>query len=180
MTFPTPNWTVWPRWALTGLVPERLADRPARATDFPHQPEWRREFEETLPDLREEDIAGSGFAITGYAVHSNLGGMPLWRAFANGSGGVVCGCCSILSPTTQAWIIPGSRTTLSITSPEPNRTWPGRRELYLGQAQARRFTSRPRPRSILSGLARYSAAQLRQSGHAGGDDWRACKDRRPV
>ncbi|MGH7146944.1 MAG: alpha-amylase family glycosyl hydrolase [Burkholderiales bacterium] len=36
--------------------------------------EWRREFEETLPDLREEDIAGSGFAITGYRVHSNLGG----------------------------------------------------------------------------------------------------------
>jgi hypothetical protein len=27
-------------------------------------PEWRREFHETLPDLREEDIAGSGFAIT--------------------------------------------------------------------------------------------------------------------
>ena len=26
--------------------------------------EWRREFEETLPDLREEDIPGSGFAIT--------------------------------------------------------------------------------------------------------------------
>ncbi len=35
---------------------------------------WRREFEETLPDLREEDIAGSGFAITGYTVHTNLGG----------------------------------------------------------------------------------------------------------
>ena len=28
-------------------------------------PEWRKEFAETLPDLREEDIAGSGFAITG-------------------------------------------------------------------------------------------------------------------
>src|SRR6266700_138162 len=28
--------------------------------------EWRKEFQETLPDLREEDIAGSGFAITGY------------------------------------------------------------------------------------------------------------------
>jgi hypothetical protein len=27
---------------------------------------WRREFQETLPDLREEDIAGSDFAITGY------------------------------------------------------------------------------------------------------------------
>jgi len=37
-------------------------------------PEWRREFEDTLPDLREEDIAGSGFAITGYTVHQALGG----------------------------------------------------------------------------------------------------------
>ncbi len=36
--------------------------------------EWRREFEHTLPDLREEDIAGSGFAITGYTVHKSLGG----------------------------------------------------------------------------------------------------------
>ncbi|MCK6620266.1 MAG: alpha-amylase [Calditrichaceae bacterium] len=37
-------------------------------------PEWRKEFEHTLPDLQEEDIAGSGFAITGYKVHKNLGG----------------------------------------------------------------------------------------------------------
>ena len=36
--------------------------------------EWRREFKETLPDLREEDIAGSGFAVTGYTVHEKLGG----------------------------------------------------------------------------------------------------------
>jgi hypothetical protein len=36
--------------------------------------EWQKEFEETLPDLREEDIAGSGFAITGYTVHQALGG----------------------------------------------------------------------------------------------------------
>jgi hypothetical protein len=36
--------------------------------------EWRREFEDTLPDLREEDIAGSGFAITGYTVHPALSG----------------------------------------------------------------------------------------------------------
>jgi hypothetical protein len=35
---------------------------------------WRKEFQETLPDLREEDIAGSGFAITGYTAHSSLGG----------------------------------------------------------------------------------------------------------
>jgi hypothetical protein len=37
-------------------------------------PEWRRGFEETLADLREEDIAGSGFAITGYTTHLDLGG----------------------------------------------------------------------------------------------------------
>src|SRR5512138_730509 len=28
--------------------------------------EWRKEFKEILPDLREEDICGSGFAVTGY------------------------------------------------------------------------------------------------------------------
>jgi glycosidase len=37
-------------------------------------PEWRREFQETLPDLEEEDIPGSGFAITDYVVHRDLGG----------------------------------------------------------------------------------------------------------
>lgn len=37
-------------------------------------PEWRHDFEQTLPDLREEDIAGSGFAITNYTVHQSLGG----------------------------------------------------------------------------------------------------------
>ena len=37
-------------------------------------PEWRREFQVTLPDLREEDIPGSGFAITGYRAHEALGG----------------------------------------------------------------------------------------------------------
>ena len=36
--------------------------------------EWRHEFQETLPDLREEDIAGSGFAISAYTVHPELGG----------------------------------------------------------------------------------------------------------
>src|SRR5262245_66337352 len=37
-------------------------------------PEWRREFHETVPDLTDEDIPGSGFAITGYTVHTGLGG----------------------------------------------------------------------------------------------------------
>ena len=36
--------------------------------------DWRKEFEETLPDLCDDDISGSGFAITGYTVHRQLGG----------------------------------------------------------------------------------------------------------
>ena len=36
--------------------------------------DWRREFQDTLPDLCDEDIPGSGFAITGYTVHKELGG----------------------------------------------------------------------------------------------------------
>lgn len=35
---------------------------------------WLKEFEETLSDLQEKDIEGSGFAITGYSVHKRLGG----------------------------------------------------------------------------------------------------------
>lgn len=38
------------------------------------EPDWRKEFSETLPDLKEDDIGGSGFAIAGYTVHSDLGG----------------------------------------------------------------------------------------------------------
>jgi hypothetical protein len=37
-------------------------------------PEWRKEFRETLPDLTEDDIPGSGFAISDYRVHKALGG----------------------------------------------------------------------------------------------------------
>jgi len=49
----------------TGLAGQRVSRANA---------EWRREFQETLPDLREEDVAGSGFAITAYAVPDGLGG----------------------------------------------------------------------------------------------------------
>src|ERR1700761_3207422 len=33
------------------------------------KPEWRREFAETLPDLVDADIAGSGFAIQSYTAN---------------------------------------------------------------------------------------------------------------
>jgi glycosidase len=49
----------------TGLVGQQVSRS---------NPEWRKEFQETLPDLHEDDIAGSGFAIIGYTVHQALGG----------------------------------------------------------------------------------------------------------
>jgi glycosidase len=35
--------------------------------------QWRAEFEAQLPDLQEEDICGSGFAITAYRLNAQLG-----------------------------------------------------------------------------------------------------------
>lgn len=35
---------------------------------------WRREFAETLPDIRDADICGSPFALQSYAVDARLGG----------------------------------------------------------------------------------------------------------
>ncbi|ULQ55954.1 alpha-amylase family glycosyl hydrolase [Flavihumibacter rivuli] len=37
-------------------------------------PDFRRDFEATLPDLKEEDIGGSGFAIADYRVSPGIGG----------------------------------------------------------------------------------------------------------
>jgi hypothetical protein len=43
--------------------------------------EWRAEFRTVLPDLVDEDIAGSGFAITAYTVDDELGGEAGLTAF---------------------------------------------------------------------------------------------------
>jgi len=56
-------------WLLSVWQTGRVAQKISRTSH-----EWRHEFQETLPDLQEEDIAGSGFAITGYTVHPELGG----------------------------------------------------------------------------------------------------------
>jgi hypothetical protein len=40
------------------------------------RPEWLAEYQKALPDLSEDDICGSPFAITGYTAHALLGGDP--------------------------------------------------------------------------------------------------------
>jgi hypothetical protein len=56
-------------WLLSVWQTGRASQRVSRTNH-----EWRKEFQEVLPDLNDEDIPGSGFAITGYSVHGSLGG----------------------------------------------------------------------------------------------------------
>jgi len=49
----------------TGLAGQRVSRANAA---------WPREFEDTLGELYDDDIGGSGFAITGYSVDPRLGG----------------------------------------------------------------------------------------------------------
>ncbi len=44
-------------------------------------PAWRAEFKAALPDLTEDDICGSGFAITGYTASDEVGGDQALAAF---------------------------------------------------------------------------------------------------
>ena len=43
--------------------------------------EWRREFKAILPDLADEDIPGSPFAVQAYDVHADFGGADALRRF---------------------------------------------------------------------------------------------------
>lgn len=42
-------------------------------------PIWRKAFEETLPDLTEDDICGSGFAVRSYTASTDIGGPEALR-----------------------------------------------------------------------------------------------------
>src|SRR5262245_63636793 len=56
-------------WLLSVWQTGPAAQRVSRSN-----PEWRAGVEHTLPDLRGDDIAGAGFAISCYTVHPSLGG----------------------------------------------------------------------------------------------------------
>ena len=56
-------------WLLSVWQTGPVAQQISRAN-----PEWRHEFQDTLSDLTDDDIGGSGFAITRYTVHESLGG----------------------------------------------------------------------------------------------------------
>ena len=138
-------------------------------------PEWRREFEETLPDLTEEDIAGSGFAITGYTVSDALGGDAALarlrgRLTARGMRLMLDFVPNHTGSITRGWIDhPGVLRRRHRGGPGP-----GSRELHAGQVRRGRPGARARPRPVLPRLAGHAAARLRQSGASGSDDRASC------
>ncbi|MBU2650662.1 MAG: alpha-amylase [Bacteroidetes bacterium] len=46
-----------------------------------HHKAWRQDYENTLPDLQDDDIGGSGFAIADYRVNPELGGEAALQRF---------------------------------------------------------------------------------------------------
>ena len=143
--------------------------------------EWRREFEETLPDLREEDIAGSGFAITGYTVHPDLGGdaaLARLRERLRARGlrlmlDFVPNHTGLDHPWVEdhpEYYIAG--TDVDLERAPQNYTWVKRRrgDLLLAHGRDPYFAGWPDTLQL-----DYS-----QSGHSGGDDRRAAEDRRAM
>ena len=144
-------------------------------------PDWRAEFEETLPDLREEDIAGSGFAITGYTVHTQLGGDAALarlrtRLQQRGLRLMLDFVPNHMAPD-HPWVESHPEYFVAGTEEDLRREPQNYTRVRHGAGQRR---SGVRARPILLGLARYAAARLQQSGDPAGDGRRAHENRRAM
>ncbi len=144
-------------------------------------PEWRKEFEETLADLRDEDIAGSGFAITGYTVHPALGGdaalARLRERLRRRGLRLMLDFVPNHTGLDHPWVEEHPEYYIGGSERRPG---PGARQLHLDPAETRRPDSRSRTRSVFPRLAGRPSTQLRQPGRAGRDACRAAEGRRPV
>jgi len=131
---------------------ERLGKPVRRDGEFPEHPEWRKEFQETLPIPRGRH-PGSGFAITGYTVAETLGGDRHWPVCVNGSQSrpeADARLCSHHMALDHPWIeehpeyfIQGSGTGIR----------PARRRIIFGSASARQSAARARTRPVFPRLS---------------------------
>ena len=144
-------------------------------------PQWRAEFMAILPDLTEDDICGSGFAITAYTVSESLGGESGVRAIPRKAG-------KARHQALARFRAEPYRPRPSLGE-DPSRLLCRRQRGGAGHVAAQLSARRDRswtedarlwPRSEFSRLARHLAAQLRQCRTAGGAHRRADRNRRQV
>ena len=141
------------------------------------KPEWLEEYRRALPDLREEDITGSPFAVREYRVHSDFGGDEA------------------LARLRERLRRRGLRLILDFVPNHvaPDHPWIAEHPEYFihgseeqlaaaPQNWTRRGTGHPRvrPRPVLRRLAGHRSAELRKPGIAAGDDRRVGEDLRAV
>ena len=140
----------------------RLADGSGRTKDFAARTaNGFRVIAQDLPDVKEDDICGSPFAVQDYTAQPRFrrrGGA--WPGCASVCTSAACVSCSTSCPTTRRSIIPGRNRTPSFMCPAARRTWPANRTTGVAFRADRRAHPGSRPRSVLSRLARHLATQL--------------------
>ncbi len=136
---------------------------------------WRKEFQETLPDLREEDIAGSGFAITAYAVPAALGGDAALARLRQRLAERGLKLMLDFVPNHMALDHPWVEDHPELFCPgDGGPVGAGAAELCPGEAGRGGCDPGLWPGSVFFRLAGYPAARLQQSAAAGGDDQGSC------
>ena len=130
-------------------------------------PEWRREFELTLPDLTEEDIGGSCFAIQDYSVAKSLGGPSALEAVPPAPREARSSLMLDFVPNHMAldhpWVM--AHPDYLLQEAIGSLRWPP--ELLQG---GWRTDPCARPGSVFPRLAGHGPARLRQPRGSGGDD----------
>nr|WP_301002740.1 alpha-amylase family glycosyl hydrolase [Methanoculleus sp.] len=138
---------------------------------------WLTEYRSLLPDLREEDICGSPFAVASYRLHPELGEAEALVRFRDRlhRHGILLMLDFVPNHTApdHPWVRDRPDYYVHGTEEELAR----RPQEFVQVDLPRRLgRPRPRPRPLLRRLARHPAARLRQCGRTGSDDRRAAED----
>ena len=135
--------------------------------------EWREEFECLLPDLTEEDICGSCFALTGYTVSPALGGdaaLARLRARLAARGlRLMLDFVPNHTALDHPWVAERPRP---LRPRHRGRSRPGAAQLHASRDSCRPGGARLRQGPLLLGLARHPPTGLWQPRAAGSHDFR--------
>ena len=158
-----------------GLVPERLADRPGGAARLAQPtPSGAGNSRRRCRTCARRTSPAPGSPSPATPSIATSAATRRWPASASGCATRPAADARLRPQSHGARITPGSRSTRSTSSPAPRPTWPARRRTTRRvKRRSGDRAARLRPRPVLPRLARHAAAQLRQPGHAGGDDRRA-------